>query len=166
MSVRRIALSSVLALALAAIPQVALAATTTYTDAIAGGEFFASETVGGFAGSATGDLPGSWLAVVEHTPLSTTAMITGGDFALATTIAGQPTTVGGSFWDGSITQTSGFTGCQNQTYEVHGALENVGPGGGTGTGIFDAILTHLRARFFGRCITYGARVVGTVTLTF
>jgi len=165
MGARRFAVSSILALAVAAIPQIALAA-TTYTDAIVGREFFATPTVGGFAGTATGDLPGSWLAIVEHTPLTTTARITGGDFALATRIAGQPTTVTGTFSGGTVTQTGGFTGCQNQTYKVDGTLENVGPGGGTGTGTFQAVLTHLRKTFFGRCITYGARVVGTVTLTF
>ena len=165
MSVRRVVLSSVIALALAAIPQLALAA-TTYTDAIVGREFFATSTVGGFAGAASGDLPGSWYAVVEHTPLSPGATITGGQFGLSTTIGGQPATVTGTFSGGTVAQTSGFTGCQNQTYAVEGTLENVGPGGGTGTGTFSATLTHLRTFFFGRCITYGARVAGTVSLTF
>jgi hypothetical protein len=165
MSARRVVLSSTLALALAAIPQLALAA-TTYTDTIVGREFFATSTIGGFAGTAAGDLPGSWFAVVEHTPLSTDATITGGEFALSTTIAGQAGTVTGTFSGGTVTQTGGVTGCQNQTYAVEGTLENVGPGGGTGTGTFSATLTHLRTVFFGRCITYGARVAGTVTLTF
>jgi hypothetical protein len=166
MNPRRIATSLFVAVALAAIPQVALAA-TTYNDTIVGREFFATTTVGGFAGTATGDLPGSWLAIVEHTPLSTTATITGGDFALATEFSGQPATIIGTFSGGTVTQTGGLTGCQNQTYAVHGTLENVGPNGdGTGTGTFDAVLTHLRTTFLGRCVTYGARVTGTVSLTF
>jgi hypothetical protein len=163
MSAGRFAVLSIVALALAAIPQLALAA-TTYTDAIVGREFFATPTVGGFAGTATGDLPGSWLAIVEHAPLTTTATITGGDFALATRVPGQPRTVTGTFSGGTVTQTGGLTGCQNQTYQVDGTLDNVGPDGGTGT--FQAVLTHLRTTLFGRCITYGARVAGTVSLTF
>ena len=165
MNARRLTFSSLLALALLAIPQVALAA-TTYTDTLVGREFFATSTVGGFAGTATGDLPGSWFAVVEHTPLSPGATITGGQFGLSTTIGGRPATVTGTFSGGTVTQTGGLTGCQNQTYAVDGTLENVGPGGGTGTGTFTATLTHLRTFFFGRCVTYGARVAGTVTLTF
>jgi hypothetical protein len=47
MSARPTAVSSILALALLAIPQLALAA-TTYIDTIVGGEFFAMSTVGGF----------------------------------------------------------------------------------------------------------------------
>ena len=166
MSARRFALTAILALGLTAIPEVALAA-TTYSDTIAGREFFATTTVGGFAGTAAGDLPGSWLAIVEHTPLSTTATITGGNFTLATTIAEEPATVSGTFSGGTVTQTGGFTDCQNQTYDVHGVLANVGVGaGGTGSGTFDATLTHLRTSFFGRCFTYGARVVGMVSLMF
>ena len=165
MRARRSALALLLGLAVAAIPQLALAA-TTYTDAIVGREFFATQTVGGFAGTAAGDLPGSWVAIVEHTPLSTTATITGGDFVLSTTMGGEPTTITGTFSGGTVTQTGGLTGCQNQTYSVDGVLEDVGPGGGTGSGTFNAVLTHLRTTFFGRCITYGARVTGTVTLTF
>jgi hypothetical protein len=165
MNIRRITLSWLLALALAAIPHLALAG-TTYSDAIVGREFFATTTVGGFAGTATGDLPGSWLAIVEHTPLSTTATITGGDFALATEFGGQPATITGTFSGGTVTQTGGFAGCQDQTYVVHGTLQNVGVEGGTGSGTFDAVLTHLRTSFFGRCVTYGARVTGTVSLTF
>lgn len=165
MTARRLIFSPLLALVFFAIPQLALAA-TTYTDTIVGREFFATSTVGGFAGTAAGDLPGSWFTVVEHTPLAPGATITGGQFGLSTTIDGRAATVTGTFSGGTVTQTGGLTGCQNQTYAVEGTLENVGSGGGTGTGTFSATLTHLRTFFFGRCITYGARVVGTVTLTF
>jgi hypothetical protein len=75
-------------------------------------------------------------------------------------------TISGTFSGGTVTQTAGFTGCENQSYAVDGTLANVGPGGGSGTGTFIAVLTHLRTTLFGRCVTYGARVTGMVTLTF
>ncbi len=165
MSARRFAVSFLLSLVLAALPQLAFAA-TTYTDSVVGREFFATPTVGAFAGTATGQLPGSWYAVVEHTLLSGGATITGGQFGLTTTIGGQPATVTGTFFGGTVTQTGGSTGCANQTYAVDGKLENVGVNGGNGTGTFNAVLTHFRTSLFGSCITYAARVVGSVTLTF
>ena len=68
MSLRTILLTISLAVTLAGIPQVALAA-TTYADTVAGRELFATPTLGIFAGTATGQLPGSWYAAVQHTPL-------------------------------------------------------------------------------------------------
>jgi hypothetical protein len=63
------------------------AAATTYTDTISGYEYYATSTDGKFAGTASGPLPGSWVADVQHTPLclscATTATITGGSFSLA-----------------------------------------------------------------------------------
>ncbi len=165
MSLRTIVLTISLAVTLASIPQVALAA-TTYTDTVAGRELFATPTLGVFAGTATGQLPGSWYATVQHTPLSQSATITGGSFALSTSIKGEPATVKGTFIDGSVVQTGGFTGCVNQTYAVNGTLTNVGVGGGDGTGTFVVTLTHYRTTFFGYCVTYKAIVVGSVTLTF
>jgi hypothetical protein len=165
MSARRIALTSILAITLTALPKLALAA-TTYTDSVVGREFFATSTVGGFAGNASGDLPGTWLAIVEHTPLAPDAIITEGQFALSTRFDGQPATITGSFSGGTVTQTGGFSGCTDQTYAVEGSLEDVGVGGGTGSGTFSAVLTHQRTTFFGRCVTYGAKVAGKVTLTF
>jgi hypothetical protein len=57
--------------------------------------------------------------------------------------------------------------CTNQTFAVDGILGNVGTWyGGNGTGNFDVTLTHYRRGIFGRCVTYGASVAGTLTLTF
>lgn len=167
MSLRTIYLASSLAVTLAGIPQVAMAArATTYADAVAGRGLFATPTLGVFAGSATGQLPGSWYATVQHTTLSLNATITGGSLAISTSIDGEPATVDGTFSGGSVVQTSGFTGCVNQTYDVSGRLTNVGVGGGHGTGTFVTTLTHYRTPFFGYCVTYKALVVGSVTLTF
>lgn len=167
MKLRSLLFALALSVAFAAVPQLALAAEMTYNVPVAGREIFATPTLGVFVGIASGvDLPGHWSAVVEHDPLSPNAEITGGRFALATRLGGEPATVTGTFSGGTVTQTGGLTGCQKQTYAVEGTLENVGPGGGSGTGTFSAVLTHLRTSLFGRCVTYGARVVGTVTLTF
>jgi hypothetical protein len=151
----------VLAVGLSTIPQLAFAA--TYADLVTGREIFATSTVGVFAGIASGSLPGTWTALVVHTPLSSPpSLITGGSFGLATTIG----TVTGTFSGGAVTQTGGFAGCVNQTYTVAGTLTQVGIGGGSGDGTFTATLTHFNTNFFGRCITYKATVSGGVTLNF
>ena len=163
MGKRKVLLALVLALALAAAPQAALAA--SYTDSIVGVEIYATSTLGVFTGSASGDLPGAWYAAVQHTPLSgspQTATITGGSFKLRTTDG--ETTVLGAFTGGSVTQTGGFSDCANQTYAVIGDLAISAPA--TGTGSFSAVLTHYRAIIFGRCVTYAASVVGQVTLDY
>jgi hypothetical protein len=56
--------------------------------------------------------------------------------------------------------------CTNQTFAVHGILGRVGPGGGHGTGNFDATLTHHRRSILGTCVIYAATVTGTINLTF
>jgi hypothetical protein len=74
--------------------------------------------------------------------------------------------VSGTFDNGgSITQTSGFSGCANQTYSVRDGLSNVG-GSPRGKGVFNATLTHYRFASGSSCITYAASVSGTVDLTF
>jgi hypothetical protein len=159
----------VLALALAvlcSVPSSALAA-RTYNDSIRGHEYFFTSTDGRFAGYATGDLPGAWNADVRHTPLclscSPTATITGGTFSLATTYF----VVNGSFTGGTVQVINRGANCTNQTFAVDGDLGNVGRwNGGTGTGEFSAILTHYRHSVFGICVTYGATVGGTLSLTF
>ena len=70
-------------------------------------------------------------------------------------------------WHGTVSQLSGFTGCTNQRYSVHGELSGVGLDNGTGTGTFSATLTHYRANvWFVGCVVYSASVTGTVSLTF
>jgi hypothetical protein len=140
------------------------AAATTYTDSISGYEYAATSTQGIFAGTASGNLPGYWHATVDHTPLSTSAMITGGDFYLATYLNGART-VTGVFTGGTVTQTSGSSGCVNQQYAVIGDLGSVGFGStGTGTGTFTGTLTHYRTKVLGYCATYSASITGSLTL--
>jgi hypothetical protein len=163
MGKRKVLLASILALALAAAPQAALAA--SYADSVAGVEIYATSTLGIFAGSASGDLPGAWYVTVLHTPLSgspETATIVGGSFKLRT--SDGATTVLGAFTGGSVTQTGGFSECANQTYSVMGNLAISAPAPGTGT--FSAVLTHYRTVIFGRCVTYAASVVGQVALAY
>jgi hypothetical protein len=68
---------------------------------------------------------------------------------------------------GTITTLDPGANCTNQRYRVEGALERVATSntwGGTGT--FSAVLTHHRARIFGRCIIYRATVAGRATFTY
>ena len=54
-----------------------------------------------------------------------------------------------------------------QQYRVSGRLSNVGVDGGTGTGYFNATLTHDRTNLWWvGCVVYSASVSGTVSLTF
>ncbi len=164
---RRIAIIS-LALGLvltAATPT--LAAGTTYTDSAHAIEVAATNTQGTFTGVAAGNLPGPWETVVDHTNLTASATITGGTFTLYTAQQHHVVTVRGTYTGGTVTQTGGFQGCVNQTYIVAGQLGSVGIGsGGTGTGAFTATLTHYRTPFWGKCVTYGATVSGTISLTY
>lgn len=152
------------AAALVISPASAIAA-TTYSDSVSGYEYAATSTQGSFAGAASGALPGAWSATVDHTPLGTSATITGGDFHLATYVHGTPTAVTGDFTGGTVKQLSGFTGCVNQQYAVNGVLGDVGFGSaGSGTGTFAATLMHYRAKVFGYCVTYSASVSGSLSL--
>jgi hypothetical protein len=63
-------------------PASAIAA-TTYSDSISGYEYAATSTQGHFVGIASGALPGAWSVTVDHTPLGTSATITGAGFHLA-----------------------------------------------------------------------------------
>jgi hypothetical protein len=120
-------------------------------------------TQGRFVGIASGVLPGAWSVTVDHTPLGTSATITGGDFHLATRLARTLTAVTGDFTRGTIRQLSGFTGCVNQRYTVKGVLRDVGFGSvRRGTGTFAATLTHHRTKIFGHCVTYAATVSGSL----
>jgi|SRR5580704_84682 hypothetical protein len=145
-------------------PASALAATTS-SDSISGYEYAATSTQGRFVGIASGALPGAWSVTVDHTPLGTSATITGGTFHLATHLDGTLTAVAGDFTGGTVTQLSGFTGCVNQRYAVNGVLGDVGSGSvRSGTGALVATLTHHRTKIFGHCVTYSASVSGSLSL--
>jgi hypothetical protein len=146
-------------------PAAAMAATTS-ADSISGLEYAATPAQGRFAGIASGALPGAWSVTVDHTPLGTSAAITGGDFHLATRLDGTLTVLTGHFTGGTVMQLSGFAGCTSQRYAVTGVLGAVGPGpAGRGTGTFAATLTHYRTEIFGLCVTYSASVSGSLSLT-
>jgi hypothetical protein len=152
--------------AVALTPASAIGATApTYSDPISGFEYTAAATQGSFAGAALGAVPGAWSATVDHTPLDTSATITGGEFSLATYRDGTLTTITGDFTAGTIQQLSGFTGCVNQRYAVNGLLGDVGfRTAGSGTGTFAATLTHYRTKIFGYCVTYSASISGSLSL--
>ena len=145
-------------------PAAAVAATTS-SASISGFEYAATSAQGRFVGIASGALPGAWSVTVDHTPLRTSAAITGGDFQLATRLDGTLTAVTGDFTRGTVRQLSGFTGCANRRYAVHGVLGDVGSGSaGRGTGTFAAMVTHYHTKIFGHCVTYAASVSGSLSL--
>jgi hypothetical protein len=142
-------------------------AATRVTDTIRGAEVAFTATQGTFVGVATGDLPGGWRAVIDHTRLSPGATITGGTFVLRPLAGLGLDAVRGRFaWGGRVTRVFQAPGCGRQVYAVRARLRNVGVGGGTGTGAIAARLTHYRTLFLGRCVAYRATVNGTVTLTY
>jgi hypothetical protein len=135
-------------------------------DSVSGLEYAAAPAQGRFAGIAAGALPGAWSVTVDHTPLGTSAAITGGGFQLATRLHGTLTAVTGEFTAGTVRQLSGFTGCADQRFAVHGVLGKVGSGAaGRGAGTLEATLTHYRLTIFGQCLTYSASVRGSLSLT-
>jgi hypothetical protein len=169
MSPRRSIILLVAALGLLVAPATAAAA-QTYSDTISGYEYAFTSTDGKFAGTASGALPGSWNADVQHTPLclscTPTSTVTGGSFSLATTRNGLPALVSGAFVGGTVQVTNVGSNCSNQTFAVNGILGHVGWwSSGSGSGTFRVTLTHYRHSIFGRCLTYGASVRGTLSLT-
>ena len=171
--IKRPALSIALALGATMVMTVTAAASSTYTDSIRGTELpNATPTEGQFVGEATGGLPGAWYIDVTHQVLpnnSSSVAITGGRFRLNTVINYLPEEILGSFkpWHGYVKQVDGFWGCTNQHYKVHGELSDVGVDWGTGSGTFDAKLTHYRVNIWWvGCVVYSASVSGTVSMTF
>jgi hypothetical protein len=163
-------LSIVLALAAVVAITVSAAAASTYRDRITGSELpNATETEGMFVGTATGGLPGGWFIDVRHQVLDPyhSAYITGGYFELSTVLGNRPHLIRGAFapYGGNVTQLSGFNGCVNQRFAVHGALVDVHTTGLSGHGVFDAILTHYQTWIWRSCVIFAATVVGTVSLT-
>jgi hypothetical protein len=143
---------------------------SSQSDTISGYEYWATSTDGRFAGTASGALAGGWSADVRHTALclscAPTATITGGRFALLTAIHKIPRLVTGSFTGGAVQVVNRGTHCTNQTFTINGILSKVAFwSGGSGTGTFAVTLTHYRHPAFGGCITYGASVNGTLSLT-
>jgi hypothetical protein len=168
---KRPALSIALALGATLVMTVTAAASSTYTESIHGSELpNATPTEGQFVGEATGSLTGAWYIDVRHQDLSHhPAYITGGSFRLNTVINGWPDAIHGSFtpWHGTVKQLSGFTGCTNQRFAVHGELSGVGLDNGRGSGTFNATLTHYRTNIWVvGCVIYSASASGTVSLTF
>jgi hypothetical protein len=143
---------------------------SSQSDTISGYEYWATSTDGRFAGTASGALAGGWSADVRHTALclscAPTATITGGRFALLTAIHKIPRLVTGSFTGGAVQVVNRGTHCTNQTFTINGILSKVAFwSGGSATGTFAVTLTHYRHPAFGSCITYGASVNGTLSLT-
>jgi hypothetical protein len=145
---------------LAAHVAVAAAATSVVYD-VRGAEVYATSTRGVFTGVAwAADDYAGWYAIVDHTAFDAarTATITGGTFALS----GYQREVSGTFNPGgTVLLRSADSGCGREVFDVDGTLTLAGGG----TGVFDATLVHYRRSVFGRCITYGATVSGTVALT-
>jgi hypothetical protein len=169
MYVRALLIAALIAAAVV-VPAAALAARTS-SDTIVGYQYYATSTDGKFVGAASGALPGSWNAEVQHTALclscATTATITGGSFLLTTIRNGIPTLITGSFAGGTVQVTNKGTNCTNRTFAVDGILGRVGTWySGSGTGSFNITLTHYRRSIFGNCVTYGASVGGSLTVTF
>ena len=151
----------------------ASAAPTSTTFSVVGYEYAFTSTVGCFAGTASGDAGdrGTWSACVQHDRLgSNPTYIDGGSVALATSGPTDPLdAVTGRFvyHGGTITTIDPGSGCMNQKYLVKGTLQDVATTTTSdGTGTFSAILTHYRYSFFGTCVIYKAKVVGTVSFAY
>ena len=167
----------VIAIAAAAMlgaPLSAAAAPASTTFVVTGLEYAFTPTVGFFAGSAAGNPGerGAWNTNVEHDRLGSQPPIyvTGGSFWMATrSSALSYDWVSGTFVNhgGTITTLDPGTGCTNQRYRVTGSLENVRTSTTTdGNGTFAVTLTHRRVPVLGRCITYSATVVGSVSFVY
>jgi hypothetical protein len=169
MNLQRLIILLAATLALLAATPAAVAA-QTYSDTVSGYEYAFTSTDGKFAGSASGSLPGAWNADVRHTQLclscTPTATVTGGSFSLATTHNGAPALASGAFVGGTVQVINRGANCTFQTFGVHGILGHVGWwSSGSGSGTFNVTLTHYRRSILGRCVTYGASVRGTLSLT-
>ena len=152
----------------------AVAAPASDTFSVTGVEYAFTPTVGYFVGSATGDAGdrGAWNTYVEHEPLGSPPPIhvTGGRFWMGTRSPSWDVDwVRGTFVNGggTITKVDPGANCTNERYLVTGALENVATSTTSGgSGSFSVTLTHYRTSIFGRCVTYSASVVGTVSFVY
>jgi hypothetical protein len=162
----RIAAAVLVASLVVLVPARAVADTKTYRFSVSGTEVSATSTTGRFVGTASGSALGTWYAEVVHDPLggpvnTQVSIRSGGSFGMALDQAEPAYVVSGQFSGGTIKVLDSGARCTNQVYEVKGVLRNVT---GTGTGHFDATLTHHRKSVLGRCWLYAATVGGTVTL--
>jgi hypothetical protein len=159
------ALTAVLTALLTVLPAAPVAARTATTYRVAGAEIFATSTEGVFVGTASrsGGVAGTWYADVLHDPLDPHGAITGGSFGML--LASAPHVITGDFRSGWVGQRAAGRRCTDQTYSVTGRLRPVTAGSRTTSGTFSVILTHLRTPVLGRCVTYGATVGGSVTVS-
>ena len=126
----------------------ASAAPVSTSFSVVGYEYAFTQTVGSFAGSATGNAGdhGAWNARVEHDPLGS-----------------MPTYING----GTITILDPGANCTNQRFLVAGRLQHVETSTTSGgTGLFSVTLTHYRYSLLGHCVIYAARVVGRVSFVY
>jgi hypothetical protein len=171
-AVIRASVATLAAVAALTLPAAASARPASTTFAVTGNEYAFTQTVGSFAGRATGNAgdTGLWNARVEHDPLgSQPTYINGGEFQMATARGFSADHVTGDFvhHGGQITVLDPGAGCTNQRFLVAGSLDNVTTNttsGGTGT--FSAVLTHYRYSLFGHCVIYNARVAGSVSFAY
>ncbi len=135
----------------------AAVAAPAVTARIRGVEYAATSTQGRFGGAANGQVCGAWQATVVHDPLGSgkAVPITDGSFTLRST----QREVRGTFVSGTVTPRPARSTCGNEHFDVRGALALPG-----GRGSFTAVLTHLRVASRSGCRTYGAVVVGALTL--
>src|SRR5919108_5094349 len=114
-----------------AVPTAASAAPASTSFAVVGYEYGFTQTVGSFAGNASGNAgdTGLWNATVQHDPLgSVPTYIDGGSFAMTTSGPGHPFDfVTGQFvyHGGTITVLDPGANCTNQGYRVAGNLDDV-----------------------------------------
>jgi hypothetical protein len=162
-----------LAVAALALPAAATAAPASTTFRIVGYEYAFTPTVGSFAGTGRGNAGdiAAWNAYVKHDRLgSSPTYVNGGSFAMTTrSVGGAFDAVTGTFTyhGGTITTLNPGTNCTNQQYRVTATLQDVRTTTSSGgSGQLAVTLTHYRARFFGRCVAYKARVAGTVNLAY
>lgn len=143
--------------ALLVLAPAALAASATTVE-IGGLEYAATATQGRFGGAAKSPVPGAWLATVVHEPLrrGEAVPITGGSF----TLHGKRRDIGGAFVRGTVAPLDAPTTCGNERFAVTGTLALRGGGRGS----FSVVLTHLRVPLRTGCQTYGAVVVGSLTV--
>jgi len=173
MKIIRFCIVGGLAAAALVLPARSGAAPASTAFAVVGYEYTFTQTVGSFAGNASGNAgdTGLWNASVQHDPLgSMTMYINGGSFAMTTTGPGDPLDfVNGQFvhHGGTITVLDPGANCTNQRFRVAGRLDHVTTSTSSGgTGLFSVTLTHYRHSVFGRCFIYAARVVGGVSFRY
>ena len=154
-----------------ALPAAASSAPVSTTFRVVGYEYAFTSTVGSFAGTGAGDVGGKgyWNARVKHDRLgSTPTYVNGGSFAMTVQGPGIDAVVGTfTHHGGTIRTLDRGANCTNQKYLVADTLRNVLTAtSANGTGKFQVTLTHYRHRVLGRCITYKARVSGSVSFTY